>query len=745
MIPSARTLPLPAPAPERADLPSSTDGDSRSDASTLSFASHLDQFVTPVRPHGDAPAANRSTATLAQRNAAQSAQTTDPTGKATANAQASADTHAQLTASPADGDAPTPDDANKSADKSVGLSKKDEKNEDKTGQDKQTVAANSISAIPLPLTLANLAITNSVAPLPVPVQQTSGTVPLPNAPTTSTPVSVPGTSLPANPLNLPGVSMDSRSAVQTAAPGVVNALPQNSAAAAQVSLSTLPTPTAPKTSFPTDNAVSTLETPVTAPPAQMNVPISNAPVPVATLSVALPQTIASAAPTAPANPIQQTTAKQAETPSAALSVPLTGSVSQETANGITVPSAGEKAIGEKTIGEKGEKPAEVSTAVSTAEQHLGGIERLFTLGANKITDARPSQATEIETGKSDALVTTPATVATLLTQNASDRQQMPVPVSIAPQVHPAATANGVPAASLSLAGIPTLASGQNPAVSTLLVTATLAASAAAEIGALSQPADGIRNSNGAATLAPTDLTTGANSGAGGVLLAPVGAQGKTDGDTSADGERQADSHHEKAASTAAENTTDSAAQANSANPFNSLRASGETAATNAVTTPTGSSQIARAQVVEQVTRHLESMRISNGEGEMRLQMTPHNLGNVQISVATHQNGVVARIAVESAQIQQAMEGAKEHLRATLEARGLRVSSVEVTVTPNLIGNDSAAFAGQRGWQPTGERAETLPGYSRPNNTGQASDDSLAPVPIAAAVAHVSLSRLDYRA
>ena len=258
-------------------------------------------------------------------------------------------------------------------------------------------------------------------------------------------------------------------------------------------------------------------------------------------------------------------------------------------------------------------------------------------------------------------------------------------------------------------------------------------------------ADGLRTSNGASASASAGVTAGANSSANTALIAAVGAQSQAGGDASADGENQADADNWEAASSAAENTTDSATQANPANPFTGARATGEPAAANAVTAPNGSSQIDRAHVVEQVTRHLESMRISNGEGEMRLRLAPQHLGNVQISVAAHQDGVIARIAVESAQVQQVMDGAKEHLRAGLEARGLRVSGVEVTVTPNLIGNDSAAFANQRGGQSGGERAETAPRSLRSVGSGQASGDSAAPVPMSAPVQHVSLARLDYRA
>ena len=637
-------------------------------------------------------------------------------------------------------------------------------------------------------------------------------------PSVSFPVS--GTSLPAAPLNIPGVSMDSRSAVPTAVPGVVNALPQNAVTSASVSLSALPAQTQATTNIPADNVVRTLAAPVTAQPALTEAPIANSPITkalAANLNQVLPQTAAPAVLTASANPVQQTpaqqpavpqttvkqtdvqpvtaqqtqvtaqqtqvtaqqtqvtaqqtqvtaqqtnaqqtavpqttvqqtpaqqpftaqqanaqqttakpisvvqqtnvqqapaqqtvaqqvtvqqttvqqatvqqsstvqqtnsqqtivqqlpaqqtTAKQADVPKTMLSLPQTRILSQETSNGDTIQSPAGKAIGETEIGEEGtkekaEQAAEISTTgISTTEQNIGGIERFFALGANKITDTKSSQATAIGTVNSAAAAVTSAG-ATLLTQTASNRQQ--IPVALASQVHQTATSD-VPVVSLPLAALPSLASGQTPAFLTPLVAATLAADIASKTGVLSQPIDAIRNPNSTTALSTTDIATPSNNGTGGIQIAPSNTQGKT-GDTSADSENQADSHHEETASSAA-NKSDNTAQANSANPFSSLHASGETTATNAVTSPNGSSQVDRAHIVEQVTRHLESMRVSGGEGEMRVRLAPQHLGNVQISVATHQDGVVARIAVESAQIQQVMEGAKEHLRATLEARGLR--------------------------------------------------------------------------
>ena len=176
-----------------------------------------------------------------------------------------------------------------------------------------------------------------------------------------------------------------------------------------------------------------------------------------------------------------------------------------------------------------------------------------------------------------------------------------------------------------------------------------------------------------------------------------------------------------------------------------------TSAGTATGATSASSSIDRAQVISQVTQHLETMRLSNGNGEMRIQLNPEHLGNVQVSVATHQDGVVARIAVESAQIQQVMDGAREHLRSTLEARGVRVNSVEVTVTQNPVGSDSgsnAAFAGQRQWQASADQAEFTSGSTRRAasvaGAQSAGVGAVASTAVRNATGSGGATRLDYR-
>ena len=139
------------------------------------------------------------------------------------------------------------------------------------------------------------------------------------------------------------------------------------------------------------------------------------------------------------------------------------------------------------------------------------------------------------------------------------------------------------------------------------------------------------------------------------------------------------------------------------------------------------------------------MRLANGNGEMRLHLTPGHLGNVQISVASHQDGVVARIAVETAQIQQAMDGAKAHLRAALEARGLQVQSVEVTVTPHLTQNNQSAFSQQRSQQSDGDGLWGRTAYGRGASASAAAPVAAPGVTRAASLLRAANSRLDCQA
>ena len=92
-----------------------------------------------------------------------------------------------------------------------------------------------------------------------------------------------------------------------------------------------------------------------------------------------------------------------------------------------------------------------------------------------------------------------------------------------------------------------------------------------------------------------------------------------------------------------------------------------------------------------------------------------------------------------------MDGAKEHLRATLEARGLHVDSVEISILPTMSGNNSMAFTGQRNGQSSGDYANALPNYGQTSTPSEEAIVTSLPEQPARATDRSAASRLDYRA
>lgn len=117
---------------------------------------------------------------------------------------------------------------------------------------------------------------------------------------------------------------------------------------------------------------------------------------------------------------------------------------------------------------------------------------------------------------------------------------------------------------------------------------------------------------------------------------------------------------------------------------------GTTSATPSITSTNTS--VERTQIVEQVTRHLEAMRMANGRGEITMRLQPEQLGSVRLTISHQPEGVVARIVTETTQAQQAMHEGKEQLRAALEDKGLRLHSLEVSVGQNHLSRGNTAFS-----------------------------------------------------
>ena len=166
----------------------------------------------------------------------------------------------------------------------------------------------------------------------------------------------------------------------------------------------------------------------------------------------------------------------------------------------------------------------------------------------------------------------------------------------------------------------------------------------------------------------------------------------------------------------------------------------ETKAGNAA--PSVSSPVERAQLMEQVTRHLETMRFAQGHGELSLRLNPEHLGSVHLTISANADGVTARIVTETTQAQRAMEHSRDQLREALEQRGLRLDTLEVSVGQGAVSDGRTAFAGnsqmpfERSGYPASTRSTRMPKQVEETVPVQAAPDS-------GRIAQTS--RLDYRA
>ena len=110
------------------------------------------------------------------------------------------------------------------------------------------------------------------------------------------------------------------------------------------------------------------------------------------------------------------------------------------------------------------------------------------------------------------------------------------------------------------------------------------------------------------------------------------------------------------------------------------------------------------QIIEQVVRQVR-IRVMPETTSMELQLTPASLGRVALTVATNAAGVsTANMVVENQMAKEALESQMITLKQTFDEQGLKVDSVEVTVSDFSLNRDNnPAFQEQQQNQPDGRK------------------------------------------
>jgi len=93
-------------------------------------------------------------------------------------------------------------------------------------------------------------------------------------------------------------------------------------------------------------------------------------------------------------------------------------------------------------------------------------------------------------------------------------------------------------------------------------------------------------------------------------------------------------------------------------------------------------------VVPQVVRSMVALA-RNGVSEMRLQLQPADLGEIELRVRAVEGVIRGEVMVQNAEVKNLLDSQIERLRAALEAQGLRLEGFDVGVS------DDGAFANDR--------------------------------------------------
>jgi flagellar hook-length control protein FliK len=99
---------------------------------------------------------------------------------------------------------------------------------------------------------------------------------------------------------------------------------------------------------------------------------------------------------------------------------------------------------------------------------------------------------------------------------------------------------------------------------------------------------------------------------------------------------------------------------------------------NSVSSSNSTASSRSEELIYQVADKIQ-MQLRDGKSEIRIQLKPENLGNLEIRAASTSNGVVARITVESSSVKSYLENNLHVLQQTLQDQGLKVDRLQVAV------------------------------------------------------------------
>jgi flagellar hook-length control protein FliK len=126
--------------------------------------------------------------------------------------------------------------------------------------------------------------------------------------------------------------------------------------------------------------------------------------------------------------------------------------------------------------------------------------------------------------------------------------------------------------------------------------------------------------------------------------------------------------------------------------------------------------------------------VKAGEGEVRIQLRPEHLGNIEIKAENGIGGIVARIAAESANVKQFLETHLHSLQQSLQEQGLKVERIDIVVQEGLDLRQAGTHQQQSGQAGNGQQdAHSHAGGGNARSASSLSADELLVDSVTAAI------------
>ena len=116
------------------------------------------------------------------------------------------------------------------------------------------------------------------------------------------------------------------------------------------------------------------------------------------------------------------------------------------------------------------------------------------------------------------------------------------------------------------------------------------------------------------------------------------------------------------------------------------------------------------EILRQVAEHLKPA-VQSGQGEVRIQLHPAELGRVDLRLTVENGSLSARFLVQNGEVRQVLESSLPQLRQSLADQGVRVDLLNVSVAGGGFSFQSGGHQSKEGGNPRSGRPARNPVYA----------------------------------